>query len=170
MKYSYNPLRSIGAWRSPASALAWGARGRRFKSSRPDSTKGTALTGRFYFSMDSNEIQPSSPLNTKSILSLVFAVLTLLTFCTGWLPVPFTGIICFPASFLLGILALTYGTISLRQIRQRNETGHPMAWTGVIIGGFVFVCVLCMLIAIISIFLYSPDLLPTPPFLQNPQI
>ena len=42
MKYSYNPLRSIGAWRSPASALAWGARGRRFKSSRPDSTKGTA--------------------------------------------------------------------------------------------------------------------------------
>ena len=120
--------------------------------------------------MDSNEIQPSSPLNTKSILSLVFAVLTLLTFCTGWLPVPFTGILCFPASFLLGILALTYGTISLRQIRQRNETGHPMAWTGVIIGGFVFVCVLCMLVAIISIFLYSPDLLPTPPFLQNPQI
>jgi hypothetical protein len=28
--------KSIGAWRSPASALAWGARGRRFKSSRPD--------------------------------------------------------------------------------------------------------------------------------------
>ena len=27
---------AIGAWRSPASALAWGARGRRFKSSRPD--------------------------------------------------------------------------------------------------------------------------------------
>ncbi len=43
IKYGYNPLRSIGAWRSPASALAWGARGRRFKSSRPDSTKGTAL-------------------------------------------------------------------------------------------------------------------------------
>jgi hypothetical protein len=29
-------VRYIGAWRSPASALAWGARGRRFKSSRPD--------------------------------------------------------------------------------------------------------------------------------------
>ena len=27
---------TIGAWRRPASALAWGARGRRFKSSRPD--------------------------------------------------------------------------------------------------------------------------------------
>ena len=29
-------LAHLGAWRSPASALAWGARGRRFKSSRPD--------------------------------------------------------------------------------------------------------------------------------------
>ena len=35
-KRGYNTPRSIGAWRSPASALAWGARGRRFKSSRPD--------------------------------------------------------------------------------------------------------------------------------------
>src|SRR5215212_9010551 len=36
-KRDYNLLLPIGAWRSPASALAWGARGRRFKSSRPDS-------------------------------------------------------------------------------------------------------------------------------------
>ena len=35
-KRGYNPALSLGAWRSPASALAWGARGRRFKSSRPD--------------------------------------------------------------------------------------------------------------------------------------
>jgi hypothetical protein len=30
------PKRQIGAWRSPASALAWGARGPGFKSRRPD--------------------------------------------------------------------------------------------------------------------------------------
>src|SRR6266496_4357222 len=35
-KCDYNLPLPIGAWRSPASALAWGARGRRFKSSRPD--------------------------------------------------------------------------------------------------------------------------------------
>ena len=35
----YNPALPIGAWRSPASALAWGARGRRFESSRPDRTE-----------------------------------------------------------------------------------------------------------------------------------
>ncbi len=122
------------------------------------------------YPMDSNEELPTFPLNPKSILSLVFAVLTLLTFCTGWLPIPLTGVICFPSSFLLGILALIYGTVSLRQIRQRNESGHPMAWTGIIIGGFVFVCVLCMLIAIISIFIYSPDIIPLPSFIQDPQI
>ena len=27
---------SVGAWRSLASALEWGSRGRRFKSARPD--------------------------------------------------------------------------------------------------------------------------------------
>ena len=32
---AYN-LVPYGAWRSPASVLAWGARGRRFKSFRPD--------------------------------------------------------------------------------------------------------------------------------------
>ena len=32
----YNVARSIGAWRSPASALAWGARGPGFNSRRPD--------------------------------------------------------------------------------------------------------------------------------------
>ena len=32
--YSYRP--SVGAWRSLASALQWGCRGRRFESSRPD--------------------------------------------------------------------------------------------------------------------------------------
>ena len=32
----YNVSYSGGAWRSPASALAWGARGPGFKSQRPD--------------------------------------------------------------------------------------------------------------------------------------
>jgi hypothetical protein len=41
-------LMEIGAWRSPASALAWGARGRRFKSSRPD-RKRDSFTESFLF-------------------------------------------------------------------------------------------------------------------------
>ena len=115
------------------------------------------------------ENRPSS-INTKSILSLVFGILTLLSFCTGWMPIPFTGFICFPTSFLLGIFALVFGTTSLRQIQQRNESGHPMAWTGIIIGGFVFLCVLCMIITIGVLLVYSPNTIHMPPFLQNPQI
>ena len=38
----------IGAWRSPASALAWGARGRRFKSSRPDKYRHIGKIWRFF--------------------------------------------------------------------------------------------------------------------------
>jgi hypothetical protein len=33
---TYPPRPSVGAWRSLASALQWGCRGRRFESSRPD--------------------------------------------------------------------------------------------------------------------------------------
>ncbi len=116
------------------------------------------------------EFKPSSPINSKSILSLVFGILTLLSFCTGWLPIPFTGIVCFPVSFLFGIFALAYGATSLRQIRQRNESGHSMAWTGIVIGGFVFACVLCMLVTIAAIFFYAPDSIHLPPFMQGPQI
>src|SRR5690349_5096972 len=48
-KGGYNATRSIGAWRSPASALAWGARGRRFESCRPDSKKCPSREGVFLF-------------------------------------------------------------------------------------------------------------------------
>ena len=115
------------------------------------------------------EFRPTS-INTKSLLSLIFGVLTFLSFCTGWLPIPFTGIICFPTSLTLGTLALIFGTTSLKQIRQRNESGVPMAWTGIVIGGFVFLCVLCMAITIGALFFYSPDSIHLPPFMQNPQI
>jgi len=199
MKHGYNPLRSIGAWRSPASALAWGARGRRFESSRPDSNKrnrpvdwtvfsyvilsgaknlltvGETLrfaqgdTLRLIF-MESNEETIYPPTNKQSIFSLVFGILTIVFFCMGWLPFPLTGTICFPVSVLFGILALLFGVISLHQIRRHNHSGRPMAWLGIVIGGFVFVCVLCVVILIASIFVFSPDSFHVPPFLDKYQI
>ena len=38
----------LGAWRSPASVLAWGARGRRFKSFRPDKKTTSLLVWSFF--------------------------------------------------------------------------------------------------------------------------
>jgi hypothetical protein len=84
------------------------------------------------------------------------------------IPIPFTSVICAPVSFLLGILALLYGAISLNRIRKHNESGSPMAWMGILSGGFIFLCILCMLVALISLFMAAPESFP--PFLQNYQI
>jgi len=117
-----------------------------------------------------NEEVISPPVNNQSILSLVFGILTILSFCTGLIPIPFTGFICFPASFLLGFLALIFGTISLDQIRRQNESGRPMAWIGIMAGGFIFMCMMCMVIAIAALFIFTPNSIPMPPFIQQFQL
>jgi Domain of unknown function (DUF4190) len=114
-----------------------------------------------------NEEAVNSPINNQSILSLVFGILTILSFCTGLSPFPLTSIICFPTSFLLGILALVFGTISLNRIRRLNESGRPMAWIGILIGGFAFLCMICMIVALVSLLIIAPDSVPMPPFIQN---
>jgi hypothetical protein len=117
--------------------------------------------------MKTNEEIIHSPINFQSILSLVFGILTILFFCMGLIPFPFTGFICFPASFLFGVLGLIFGTISLNQIQRNNETGRPMAWIGIIIGGFVLMCMICMVIAIAAFFIFAPNSTHLPPFIQN---
>ena len=119
--------------------------------------------------MEPNEIPASSSINGHSIISLVLGMLTVVLFCGSFIiPIPFTSIICAPVSFLLGTLALIYGTISLKRIRRDNETGRPLAWMGILSGGFIFLCILCVVVAFISLFLFAPESLP--PFLQNYQI
>jgi len=117
-----------------------------------------------------NEETTTPPINTQSILSFLFGMLTFLFFCTGWVPLPFTSILCFPISLFFGILALIFGMVSLNKIRKHNESGRPMAWTGIMIGGFVFLCVLCMIIALASLFMFAPGSIHLPPFLKNYQI
>jgi len=107
----------------------------------------------------------SSPINTHSIISLVLGVITILFFCTGWLPIPFSGFICFPGSGLFGFLALIFGVVALNRIRKHNHGGRPLAWMGITIGGLVFICMLCMLVLIISLFIFAPNQMQ--PFLNN---
>ena len=106
--------------------------------------------------MEANEL-PTPPTNKHSIISLILGILTILTLCGGMVPVPFTGFICFPTTFVLGLLALIYGAISLNTIRKNNESGKPWAWIGILSGGLIFLCMLCMLIAIVSLFIFAPD-------------
>jgi len=119
--------------------------------------------------METNEIPASLPINRHSIISLMLGMLTVFLFCGSFIiPIPFTSFICAPVSFLLGTLALIYGTVSLNRIRKHNESGSPLAWMGILSGGFIFLCILCVVVAFISLFLFSPESLP--PFLQNYQI
>ena len=121
------------------------------------------------YCMETNEATSASPISKHSIISLVLGIFTVITFCGGiMIPIPFTSVICAPVSFLLGILALIYGAISLNRIRKHNESGSPMAWMGILSGGFIFLCILCMLVALISLFMAAPESFP--PFLQNYQI
>ncbi len=121
--------------------------------------------------MNANEQPVSSPINRHSIISLVFGFLTLLFLCVGvFTPLPFTSLICFPPGLLLGLLALGYGFVSLRKIRKHNESGHVMAWTGIVIGGMTFLCLLCLVAAVAALMSLKPDLFQIPPFLQNFQI
>jgi uncharacterized membrane protein (DUF485 family) len=100
--------------------------------------------------------------NQQALLSLIFGLATILSLCTGMVPLPFTGFICFPLGFIFGVLAMIFGIVGLNQIRARNESGSPMAWAGIIIGGIVFLCVLCIFISFASLFIFAPDYMPTP--------
>ena len=114
--------------------------------------------------MNEEFIRP--PVNNQSTLSLVFGILTILSFCAALVPFPFTGFICFPVSLFFGILAMVFGTISLRRISRLNEAGSSRAWIGIMLGGFVFLCVVCMFAALASLYFFSPHTVPLPPFLQ----
>jgi uncharacterized membrane protein HdeD (DUF308 family) len=109
--------------------------------------------------------------NRHSIISLVLGILSLLVFCgSALIPIPFTSFFCAPASGLISAAALIYGLVSLSHIKRHNQTGHPMAWTGILAGVFVLLCMLCALAALISLFYFFPsifDKIPLPPFLSN---
>ncbi|GAB4542770.1 MAG: hypothetical protein Fur002_13620 [Anaerolineales bacterium] len=109
-------------------------------------------------------MRPDSPLpnNQQAALSLAFSLLTILSACTGLVPIPFTGFICFPLSFLFATLALLFGLVALAQIRRRAQAGSPMAWAGIIIGGLVFFCGVCLALTFASLFFFAPQYIPKP--------
>jgi len=113
-------------------------------------------------------IYPASPTNKHSIISFTLGILTVFFFCGSWMPIPFTSFICYPASFITGLLAVIYGTISLNTIRKSNESGKPIAWAGIISGGFIFLCILCIVVLFASLFLFAPNTVQ--PFIDNYQL
>jgi len=116
------------------------------------------------------EFVPIPPTNKHSIISLILGILTILTFCGGLAPIPFTGFICFPSSFILGVLAIIYGIIALNRTRRDNESGRPMAWIGILVGGIIFLCMLAIVAAFIFFFIFHPHTFQLPPIFDKHQL
>ncbi len=81
--------------------------------------------------------------NRAAAGSLVYAILTLVCFCVGFSPLPFTSLVCYPASLVLASLAVVSGFTALQQIRRNGGAGRGLAWMGIWLGGLTIVAVLC---------------------------
>ena len=95
--------------------------------------------------------QPPST-NRNAVLSSVAGALTVVSFCLGVAPIPFTDIICYSMSLLFAVLALALGFTALLQIRQSGESGRALAWIGIYVGGLTMLAVLCIIVVIVSFF------------------
>lgn len=93
------------------------------------------------------ENTPVIPINTNAMLSLSSAILTMISFCVGLAPIPFSGLVCYPASAALGIAAMASGLAALRQIRASGEKGRVFALFGAWVGGLTILAGLCILAA-----------------------
>ncbi len=88
-------------------------------------------------------IPSSAPTNRLALVSFVSAFLTVFSFCLGFIPIPMTAWVCYPAAVLLGLVALGSGFKSLWQVRASGEKGRAMALIGIWMGGLSILAVIC---------------------------
>ncbi len=103
--------------------------------------------------------QPPST-NRNAVISSIAGALTIVSFCLGVAPIPFTDVICYSISLLFAVIALAMGFTSLLQIRQSGESGRMLAWIGISVGGLTMLAVLCIIALIVSFFSSFKHVLP----------
>jgi uncharacterized membrane protein HdeD (DUF308 family) len=101
---------------------------------------------------------PTSTLNHRALISFGFSILAIISLCAGFVPIPFTAIICYPTSILLGVVAFVMGLSSMQQIRARQEDGKTFAWISIWVGGFVILITICFITLGILLWPYASDL------------
>lgn len=120
--------------------------------------------------MEFNDSSLPPKLNPQAAYSLTLGILALLFLCSGMIPLPFTGLICLPFSLLFGILSFVLGIVSLAQIRKRQESGRPLAWTGIIIGGIILTGTACIAATALALYLHIHGVIQPSPLFQNFQL
>lgn len=103
--------------------------------------------------------QTNSSINRQALLSLIFAILALFTFCIGVMPLPMTDLICYPTTIILGIGALWMGITALSQIRKSAENGGILAKIGIWIGSLTILFAICAVTTVVILFPYLLEFL-----------
>jgi len=105
------------------------------------------------------ETTPIPPFNRKAILGFILAMIALLALCIGFLPIPFTILICYPPGLVCGVLALVLGIQAQREIRQSNESGKSLAVTAIWAGALTILATLCVATVGVLLYPYISELL-----------
>ncbi len=100
--------------------------------------------------MEETRRPPST--NHNAVISFIAGALTIVSFCLGVAPIPFTDVICYSISLLFAVIAFATGLVSLLQIRQNGESGRSLAWIGISVGGLTMFAVLCIIAVIVLFF------------------
>ena len=77
-----------------------------------------------------------------ALFSFLLAGLTLLSFCIGFVPIPLTAWVCYPAAVLLGVSSMLTGFGALGRVRASGEKGRGLALVGVWAGVLTILVVL----------------------------
>jgi hypothetical protein len=106
-------------------------------------------------------ILSSAPTNRLALVSFLSAILTISSFCLGFVPIPMTAWVCYPSAVLLGSIALASGVASLRQVRANGEKGRGLALLGIWMGGLSILAVTCATTLTVLALYYGLDYLKT---------
>ncbi len=93
-----------------------------------------------------------APMNRSAVISIIAALLTVLSICIAVAPIPFTGYVCYPAAALTGLVALVTGLVSLAQISRSAEDGRPYALIGITVGALSVIGSACAIALGIALF------------------
>ncbi len=95
------------------------------------------------------------PTNRHALIAFIAAILTIVSFCIGVAPIPLTGLVCYPAAILWGIVAMLFGVRSMRQLHSSGERGRWMAWFGISCGALTILMILFLITLTIIILFYG---------------
>ena len=105
------------------------------------------------------ETTPIHPFNRKAVIGFILAMLALLALCIGFLPIPFTILVCYPPGIICGIVALVLGIRAQRDIRQSNESGKSLALIAIWAGAITIIAALFIITVSILLYPYIVELI-----------